>query len=585
MQVRIAYRATFQSKLRPIPGLVIAVAATAAVAAESRRDHTGLYSFVTAHRTGVQVVITIISHILGLLQLVTLTSIINLSTRLRLSRGSVSLAELRLWQSIASAQIAWTMPVRHIIIAGLYIIVHLLPSALWTGAITPISSTASVLGSIQIPVYAPDPQSQFWNHSSTATISDFLWPVTRNARGAFSYTPAPVLQGVILNSASTATSRADGHPKNDNSRLTYVGRSFGVGSTAGLGDGFFDILSAASSNTTSSVLSYSYQETGYSTTVSCARNASSLWTIVTHNISMGDILPINPTTSLISVEDYATVGLRNDSQIVALVGLSHPPSNIFAFATGDGPYNVLNQVQCEVQFNPSKFDVSVNMTSRAINVTLLPESSVEDMDPTSSQFGVGLGSIAQLTMRQVTFLSMMNTNLYTSALGTVFMTSIENLATEHSTAVNDTDTVMAAVAASLESMIDDVLVGIGSAQLEIGALSSSSMITAVSTQQILPAMRIGERRYIAAIGALNALVLCIFLVELWRTRGWLALPVFDYNDLPTVVMAASRGRDGGEKMGDGLYFPDSSADTRIALVDLGGMPALTQEREIGTLTG
>ncbi|KAJ7768073.1 hypothetical protein DFH07DRAFT_954640 [Mycena maculata] len=450
------HRVSFFSKLLPIPGLVVSTAAAALLAMQTERDNTALYTFVTNNRTAVQVGIQIIAHALGFIEIFTLTSIVNFSTRLRLSRGSVSLAELRLWQSISSIRMAWSMPLLHLTILIPYIVFHLLPSALWAGAITPIVSSTVIYGSIRVPVYGPDPDNEFWNHTSFDKLTDFDRPVTRNSKGVFSYTTAALLQGFILNAAATATSgggpHMNTHPKNDNSGLTYVGRSFGVGSSAGL----------------------------------------------------EGPLPnsqFNPATMTFNLEYYATLGLRNDSQIVALAGPSHVPSNIFAIATGNGSYNVLDKVQCEVHFTPFMFDVFVNMTSLAITVTPLASSTV-DMDPTSSQFGPELGAIPQNMMRQVTFLSMMNTNLYTSALGAVL------------------STIMEAISTSLESMVDDILVAYGSAQLEIGAVQAASMATETPTQQILPAMRIGSFQYVVAVVAVNVLVVGTELAEWLGRMAW-----------------------------------------------------------------
>ncbi|KAJ7212270.1 hypothetical protein GGX14DRAFT_622866 [Mycena pura] len=565
------HNASFWSKLHPVPGLVVSTAATVLLVLQTKRDNTALYTFVTEHRTAIQVAIQIISHALGFIEIFTVTSIVNFSTRLRLSRGSVSLTELRLWQSVSSIRMVWSMPLLHLTILVPYIVFHLLPSALWAGAITPIASSTVAHGSIQVPVFGPDPHNEFWNHTITGQISDFLWPVTRNSKGVFSYTPAAVLQGVILNAAVTATSSGglhmSTHPKNDNSRLTYVGRSFGVGSSAGLEDGYFDVLS---SNTASSILGYSYQELGYSTNVQCIRNTSSGWQITPYSIALDGTFPnnylaqgplpnsqFNTSTMSFRIEDYATLRLRDDSEIVALVGLSHAPSNIFAIATGNGPYDVLDKVQCEAHFTPFTFDVFVDMTSLAITVTPLANSTI-DMDPTSSQFGSQLGAIPQLIMREVTFLSMMNTNLYTSALGNAFMSSIANVAAMWNTSMNDTATIMEAISTSLESMIDDILVAYGSAQLEIGGAQLASMATETTTKQILPAMRIGSFQY---VGAVNVLILGIYLAELLRTRGWRDMPVFDYNDIFSVVVAASRG---GRELGDAVVEAHTFVGTLLS---------------------
>jgi hypothetical protein len=101
---------------------------------------------------------------------------------------------------------------------------------------------------------------------------------------------------------------------------------------------------------------------------------------------------------------------------------------MFAIATGTGPYSVLDKAPCDVHFKPYNFEVSVNMTSSLVTINPLA-SSTHDMDPTSAAIDIGFGTIPQRVMRQVTFLSMVNTNLYTSVLGNMFLSNIMNVAT------------------------------------------------------------------------------------------------------------------------------------------------------------
>jgi hypothetical protein len=74
---------------------------------------------------------------------------------------------------------------------------------------------------------------------------------------------------------------------------------------------------------------------------------------------------------------------------------------------------------------------------------------------------------------------MVNTNLYTSVLGNMFLSNIMNVATARNGSVNDTSVILEGISSSLESMIDDILVGIGSAQLKI-ARRNSSVVNATS---------------------------------------------------------------------------------------------------------
>ena len=220
---------------------------------------------------------------------------------------------------------------------------------------------------------------------------------------------------------------------------------------------------------------------------------------------------------------------------------------MFAIATGTGPYSVLDKVQCDVRFKPYNFGVSVNMTSSLVTINPLA-SSTHDMDPTSATIDIGFGNIPQLVMRQVTFLSMVNTNLYTSVLGNMFLSNIMNVATARNGSVNDTSVILEGISSSLESMIDDILVGIGSAQLEIAGRNSSvvNATSGVIANATIATMWVGDFQYAVAVTVLNFFGVIVYLVECVRTRGWKGMPVFDYNDIASVIVVVCiTGRSGG----------------------------------------
>ncbi|KAJ7928240.1 hypothetical protein B0H13DRAFT_1860678 [Mycena leptocephala] len=218
---------------------------------------------------------------------------------------------------------------------------------------------------------------------------------------------------------------------------------------------------------------------------------------------------------------------------------------MFAIGTGTGPYSVLDKVQCDVRFKHYNFEVSVNMTSSLVTINPLA-SSTHDMDPTSAAIGIGFGTIPQLVMRQVTFLLMVNTNLYTSVLGNMFLSNIMNVATARNGSVNDTSVILEGISSSLESMIDDILVGIGSAQLEIAGTTSGVIANAT-----IATMRLGDFQYAVTVTVLNFLAVIVYLVECVCTRGWKGMPVFDHNDIAStgVIVVVSWG---GPEVGDAV---------------------------------
>ena len=52
---------------------------------------------------------------------------------------------------------------------------------------------------------------------------------------------------------------------------------------------------------------------------------------------------------------------------------------------------------------------------------------------------------------------------------------------------------------------------------------------------------VGTRGYVYSLFAFNMLLILILIEEMFRTRCWANLPLFDYNDLKGVIIASSMG--------------------------------------------
>ena len=110
---------------------------------------------------------------------------------------------------------------------------------------------------------------------------------------------------------------------------------------------------------------------------------------------------------------------------------------------------------------------------------------------------------------------------------------------------NDT-AIFSAVQDSFNAMLDDILGGFGAAQLYWeGAIDPAS-----NTTTILPldsqysAIRLGEDGYIFATLAINLIILVIAMEEAIRTRNWKGLPLLDYLNLSSMIVASSAGGTG-----------------------------------------
>ena len=55
------------------------------------------------------------------------------------------------------------------------------------------------------------------------------------------------------------------------------------------------------------------------------------------------------------------------------------------------------------------------------------------------------------------------------------------------------------------------------------------------------AVRVGTRGYVYSLFAFNILLILIFMVAILLTSFWADLPLFDYNDLKSVVITSSMG--------------------------------------------
>ena len=261
-------------------------------------------------------------------------------------------------------------------------------------------------------------------------------------------------------------------------------------------------------------------------------------------------------------------------------------------ATGNtqgGNYLTLNQTQCSVTFIPTLFDISVNLSTSVI--TVHGAGSATDMDPTAqtnatftawkchtlpntladvehstttgcgnytAQGQPGLGNIATRALRQLNDLSVLDTSLHTSSLGEMFLSLIQNEILYYNNTTQyqdwnitdfnsdfsspDTTTDVSintySIEQGLKSLIDDSLLAFASAQLVLHYENSSRVTTGSLT---VGAVLVGTRGYVYSLFAFNMLLILILIEEMFRTRCWANLPLFDYNDLKGVIIASSMG--------------------------------------------
>ncbi|KAK3652900.1 hypothetical protein LTR56_004848 [Elasticomyces elasticus] len=503
-----------------------------------------LTSLVSTQRTAVQILVQILSHGLGLMQVYSLRTCLRFTIRLLVFRTPVGLEKLGYWAALTSGQIDTTLPARLLFMCASLVALSVVPGALWTGALTPLLEVSGLPteASIEVPAFT-QASTDIWD--SEFEMRDLeLWNLVQNCKGTGLITscPVPALQGALLSTASSATAingSVRRHAKIDSSDWSYLGRSYGLGSSFGL-------TKVQSEGT---VLAVSYTEYGFAADVHCVFNTSSAYSLEFLETADGGTsvavyaaqgyLPnsFDEGSGLGDGENYSVVSSSSDptaSKILAWLARAIGGRNFIVIAAGSKGYNQFDQAQCEVVFQPSAFNVSANITSKQIVV--LPNPSVH-------------AAITQLpnvtttanAINSVNLLSRRSSSLYTSVLGDALARNLVSLVDQTDSA--DTKIKQSDVLRSLEdsfsAMLDDILGAYGAAQIILGR--DTDVVSVIPTGRTT---RIGEPIYIYLAAGLTGLVLLVQLVEIVRTRCWSGLVILNIFDVRSVILAASAGGSG-----------------------------------------
>ena len=347
-------------------------------------------------------------------------------------------------------------------------------------------------------------------------------------------------------------------------------------------------------NTTGIILSYSYYETGYNVNSTCGYNSSSNFTLDT--VFKG-FTPSNGSD--ISLDVLLARGkLPNsnddDNEISFPLVLTNQTSNpgiltwgadfknnigIAAIAASD-PYGPFNKIQCTINFIQTNFSVGVNVTNSTIivePVNTLDKSISNTFDEHNYLIGNAMASLGLLaqTTASLTYENLgesLNDNwqIYNKSIKSGNAVERPNLASRR----NDTSPV-SAVEDSFNAMLDDILVGYGAAQLEWNTQQPGAARN-ITLRNQYSAIRLGQDSYIFATIAINILILLIAVEEAVRTDNWKQIPLLDYLDLKSVIVAVSAGgRDIAEDCRtrhetgtglDGQSRNKEAADVRIRLI-------------------
>ena len=506
-------------------GLIVTTAVSLLLITSDQRQWSisgGAYVTLNKHRSSVQIAVQVISAWFGFLQQNVVCQLFNYATRLRFRKIPPTLDTLYAWNCISAARTAWALRIKFLLPTLVFALAMLVPSALWAGAITPtlLVTQSPKPGSLHIPQFQNSSMIREWPSEIGSS-----GPLLRTAKGLFSFSPGLGMLGSLVASAASATTVDGGvrqHPKFDNTRYTYNGRSYGVGASAGLADSLITDDPLA--------LSYTFQENGLRADVECIYNSSTEFVIKDEEETY-----VYPAVGFLpdsgSNEEYSDYFGHSPDAIVAIGVTTNNDSteHILGIAAGKS-YDALNATQCTITFIPRTFNVSVSLSDRFINVT----DSSSGIDFAASR------NLTHVLTRQFELITNDQTNLYVSLIGDSFNSSIasynSSVSSNDSQSPSEASATLAGLTNSVTAMVDDLLVAYSSAQLMI--MNDTSL---VPTTVEVHAFRYGSGLYIYLTFAINTAVLLLVVEEALRTRGWKDLLYFDYMDPRSLVIGGSMG--------------------------------------------
>ncbi|KAI9166358.1 Pantothenate transporter liz1 [Paramyrothecium foliicola] len=498
-------------------------------------------NWITQHRAVTSTIVSVLAAVLATIQIATCRTLVNFYARSRLVSRPLSLDRISLYSSLTTSQLAWSLPLPHMLVIGIVTLGCLVPNALWTGAFTPVDIVLTSSESIVTPRYSEATQAQ-WNQPwyDTRTVT--------NIHGKFTYGPTRSRFGSFSNDGSTASSIKQGVPvfvtKADNSNYTYYGRSYGVGAAVGIFDNEF--------KSSQTILSYTFSEDGYRSLWSCFynRTTNSVFRkvpIIEGNPKMFIAQAASPLTGEMD-GGYNVSELNGNGGIVSAKpfydtenwtrNYSAPIAQLVIMSIGE-EYAGLDKMQCAASIIPTRFDIHVDAVDRKI--TVVPNGSIKNttnIDPT--------GFVASAAIDTFAAMSRTSTTSYTSLNGDILMSNVYNVgqARKNGGDLRDTEDLIPddytqGVSSALQALADQRLFSFSGAQLFITQDSARTPVVAQSR-----AMRIGQEGFIFAVVALCMLLNLAVGLEMARTRFWQGMPTLDIANVEDMAVAASRGGTG-----------------------------------------
>jgi len=443
----------------------------------------------------------------------------------------------------ATPRMSWALPWYLTTALILVVVASFFPAAIWAGALAPTPSVRNTTQWIAIPTFNVTNTSTLWGMSKTKSVPGSNQNQWLTPQGLFSIDVADV-KGALLSSASDASVLSDGvhlHPKLDKTGFSWVNRSYGVGSTAGF-TSFHQIVNPSW---------FTFTEIGFSTSISCHYNKSVDFKF--YQVSEGG--PANmyqpygtlangsasPFLTYVSLVDWDTFAWSASySPKTRTLGVQH---TTLATTTYDPwGFSQLNNVQCDITFQPQLFNVMVNTTGKLITSTLLNKTTWPNY---------GDQVIDMITDGFFTHLSYLDGCLGGSGNGRALRLNINQL--QNITGDYSNSTVLQGTEDFWASLVDNV----------ISLLLLTRMVgnAPQPTQKVLatigvPALIFGDFKFIIIITVINMLVVGVYVIELLRTKAWAGIPDFDLMQISDIIVGSYRG--GVVYGGSGLSIHPSS---------------------------
>jgi hypothetical protein len=480
------------------------------------------------HPDTTAIIVQVSASLLAASQVYVLCTLVNFATRLQVFRRFISASSLKLLAALSIPRIDWGLGYRGIAVAASFTVIGHVFGAIWAGALTPLAADSIRKdGTVQIPAYN-GPYKMSWLLQTGGKI--FLKNCNAyHLTSSISISRCPTINFIttLMSTALGATS-APGvprvYPKIEVPAWSYSNRSYGAGASQG--------LFSPTSNSNDSYTAYSYEEPGYWSRVACHYNETSNLTIT--RLDSLENAPFVlwlvegslPNTVANNISSYTLMTDRTPwwNEALGWSAAAANGHNMLAIATvASGHwYTHWNRMQCSVDFQPTLFNVTVNLTQSMISVS--PSGPHADFDQT--------GSLQTAVMANLDLISRMSSNIGISSLGAALVANSVAMNASHPGMTED-EIYLRAGENMIAALVDDLLVAEASRQMII---HNSSVAAPVYKK--FDAIRLGSPRLIYISLAINITLVIIVLAESFRTKAWHHLPAFNITNLQSVITAA-----------------------------------------------